>query len=111
MTLTCLRCGWNHWPSTNPVELDAWRCSCTPAQTLPDIDGYLDPPTPEDPTPSLVGLTPDGAVPAPSGVAHLDGWDDWLRPTAMPAVLAFAAAPVLAVGLVVWFIARQFGAT
>jgi hypothetical protein len=41
-TLTCPRCGWNHWPSDNPAEIDAWRC-CAPPQTLPEIDGYLTP--------------------------------------------------------------------
>lgn len=100
--LACPRCGWNHWPSTNPAELDAWRC-CTPAQTLPDIDGYLDPPTPEAPTTaSLVGPTRDGASPAPSGVAQLDERSRAeVEDGAMAAAWVFACFSLVALGFAV----------
>lgn len=37
------------------------------------------------------------------------GWDDWTRPTGAVGLLFLTACPVLAVGLVVWLIARALG--
>lgn len=41
--------------------------------------------------------------------ADEEGWDDWTRPAGIGGLLILAACPVLAVGVIAWFVARALG--